>query len=130
MREVSSDKEKITKIRFQYPTREFTIEKTDDKWSGTLPYSFDVDEDKVDDILVIMSDLTAVKIPEQTFQGTGLDKHNIIIQAIGEDMEAVLMVGDDNGEELFYAKRGDSDNIYLITEKQRDKLNIKISDLK
>ena len=148
----STDKEKITKVRFQYPTREFTIEKQDDIWTGTLPYAFDVDEDEVDEALDIMSNLTAAKIPEQTFKGTGLEEHAIIIQATGENIENTLMVGDPstgstssqqasslqsggqagqgNGGELYYAKKADSDNIYLITKEQRDELDKRISDLK
>ncbi len=126
----SSDKEKITRIRFQYPTREFTIEKQDDIWTGILPYAFDVDEDEVDEVLDIMSNLTAAKIPEQIFAETGLDKHSIIIQAIGEDIDNIIMVGGDNGEELYYTKKGDSDNIYLITKEQRDELDKRIEDLR
>lgn len=130
----SSDKEKINKIRFQYPDREFTAEKTTaggaDKWEGAIPYKFSVNKDKIDEILDIMSNLTAVEIPEQEFTGTGLEKNLIIIQASGEGIENTIMVGDDNGEELYYAKKGDSDNIYLIAKEQRDELDKRIEDLK
>ncbi len=134
----SSPKDKITKIRFQYPTRELTIEKKDGKWQGVLPYAFKVDEDKIKKVLEIMSDLTAVKIPEQKFEGTGLEKHLIIVQATGEGIDNTLMIGegsqddkDDKGQPLYYyAKRGDSDNIYLITREQRDELDKRIRDLR
>lgn len=130
----SSDKEKINKIRFQYPDREFTMEKTItegvDKWEGTAPYKFNLNKDKIDKILNIMSNLTAVEIPEQEFTGTGLEKNLIIIQASGEGIENTIMVGNDNGEELYYAKKSDSDNIYLIAKEQRDELDKKIEDLK
>lgn len=130
----SSDKEKINKIRFQYPDREFTAEKTTaggaDKWEGAVPYKFGLNKDKIDEILDIMSNLTAVEIPEQEFTGTGLEKNLIIIQASGEGIENTIMVGNDNGEELYYAKKGDSDNIYLIAKEQRDELDKKIEDLR
>jgi hypothetical protein len=135
----SSDKEKINKIRFQYPTREFTVEKSsfakatedkDDVWNGTIPYKFGVSKDKMDKILNIMSNLTAAEIPEQNFAGTGLEKNIIIIQATGEGVDNTLMVGDSNGKDLYYAKKGLSDNIYLITKNQRDELNKKIQELK
>ena len=132
----SSDKENINKIRFQYPNREFTIEKKDEDWVGTLPYSFEVDGDKISPILDIMSDLTATEIPEQTFVGTGLDKHSIIVQATGEEIDNTLMVGDamavseEGGEEPYYAKRDDSDNIYLITKEQRDELDKNIQQFR
>ncbi|MBU4257165.1 DUF4340 domain-containing protein [Patescibacteria group bacterium] len=130
----SSDKEKINKIRFQYSDREFTVEKTAadgaDAWEGTIPYKFSVNKDKIDKILDLMSNLIATEIPEQKFEGTGLEKHLMVIQASGEGIENTIMVGNDNGEELYYAKRGDSDNIYLITKEQRDALDKRIGDLK
>lgn len=136
----SADKEKIAKIRFQYPKREFIIEKISssaedkngekDYWMGTSPYKFKISKEKIDKILEIMSNLTAVKIPEQKFEGTGLDKYNIIIQATGDGIDNTIMVGDDNGEKLYFAKRGDSDNIYLISKSQRDELEKNIWKLK
>ena len=42
----------------------------------------------------------------------------------GDSAEAVAE------EELYYAKTGDSDNIYLITKEQRDELDKKIKELK
>ncbi len=126
----SSDKEKINKIRFQYPSSEFTVEKDRESWKGTKPYSFSVSNEKIDKILDIMSDLTAVEIPEQNFAGTGLEKNNIIIQAVGEGIDNTLMIGDTDKNGNYYAKRGDSDNIYLITKEQRDELNKKIGELK
>lgn len=139
----SSVKDKIDVVRFQYPDREFTIERqgtsTDAEWAGTLPYAFRADKDKVDVVLNIMSNLTAAEIPEQTFAGTGLEKHSAIVQATGEGIDNVLMVGGSNvtpeeveeGEGvLYYAKKGDSDNIYLITKEQRDELDKRIRDLR
>ncbi len=130
----SSDKEKINKIRLQYPDREFTAEKTAvdgvDAWEGTMPYKFNVNKDKIDKILDIMSNLTATEIPEQKFEGTGLEKHLIIAQATGEGIDNILMIGGDNGEELYYAKKSDSDNIYLIAKEQRDELYKRIDDLR
>ncbi|MEA3463787.1 MAG: DUF4340 domain-containing protein [Patescibacteria group bacterium] len=142
----SSDKKKISKIRFQYPNREFTIASADTEtiankdiaedagsirmWEGILPYKFSVNKEKVDEILDIMSNLTAVKIPEQTFENTGLKKNLIIIQAAGEDIDNTLMIGEADENGLYYAKKADSDNIYLITKEQRDELNKKIRDLR
>lgn len=125
----SSDKDKIAKIRFQYPNREFTVEKKDGKWIGAAPYKFIVKNEKIDEILDIMSDLTAVAIPEQNFVGTGLEKNLIIVQATGEGVDNTIMIGnhsassgqDEGGR--YYAKNGNSDNIYLITKEQRDELD-------
>lgn len=133
----SSDKDKINKIRFQYPNREFTIEKKEDKWNGIIPYGFSVDEKKAEKVISIMTDLRAAGIPEQTFAGTGLEKHLIIVQATGDGVDNLIMIGDstglaqdDNGDELYFAKHGDSDNIYLITKEQRDELDKRIWELK
>jgi hypothetical protein len=142
----SSDKNQISQIRFQYPSREFTITEVTENgyegaennetatatktWAGTLPYKFKVSADKVDPILDIMSNLTASDVPAQTFDGTGLEKHNIIIEATGDGFNNTLMIGDDNGDEMYYAKKGDSDNIYLITKEQRDALDKTSMDLR
>jgi len=132
----SSDKEKVTKVRFQYPDQQFAIENmvaegTEDTeaWEGVTPYKFKVNKEKIQDILNIMTNLNASKIPEQIFEGTGLEKHNIIIQVTGENIDNTIIVGDQNEEGLYYALRIGSDNIYLITEEQRNKLDVEIRDL-
>lgn len=138
----SNDKEKISKIRFQYPDREFTIEKQEVEaeegeekkmeWKGITPHDFSVNAEKAEKIVNIMSSLYTIEIPEQTFDGTGLEKNLIIVQATGEGIDSTIMVGTGNGaegEEYFYAKRGDSDNIYLITKEQRDSLDETIEGL-
>lgn len=119
----SSDKNKIAKIRFQYLNREFSVEKINDKWEGTFPYKFSVSDDKIEKILDIMSNLTAEDIPEQNFAGTGLEKNLIIVQASGEGIDNTIMVGLKNEDGLYYAKKGNSDNIYFITKEQRDELD-------
>jgi len=118
----STQEEKINKIRFQYPNREFTVELKDGKWSGVLPDKFSVNQEKIQPILDIMSNLKAEEIPSQVFANTGLDKHLIIIEASGDGVDNILMVGESNNGR-YYAKRGDSDNIYLISKVDRDKLD-------
>ena len=125
-----SDKEKINKIRFQYPTREFTIEKKDDKWQGTIPYGFAVSNEKIEEILNIMSNLTAAGIPEQDFFKSGLDQHLIIVQATGEGVDNTIMVGVADEDNSYYVKKASGDNIYLITEEERDELDKQIWELR
>jgi hypothetical protein len=131
----SSPKDDINKIRFQYPRNEFTLEKIDGQWKGVAPNAFDVDEKKILEVLNIMSSLNAADIPEQKFEGTGLEKNLIIVQASGEGVDNTLMVGNkfeggDPEEDLFYAKPGNNDNIYLIHKHERDQLDKKIQDLR
>lgn len=123
-------KEKISQVRFQYPDREFTIEKKGDKWEGVKPNKFPVNKDKIDKILSLMSNLYAVEIPEQDFKGTGLEKHLIIVEATGDGIQNIIMIGDKNKNGLSFAKRGDSNNIYLISRADRDELDKKIEQLK
>jgi hypothetical protein len=123
-------KERSNKVRFQYPNRQFTVEKKENKWAGTAPKSFPVTEAKITAVLSVLENLKAAKIPEQTFAGTGLEKHGIIIQATGDGFDNILMVGDCNKDNLCYAKRGDSDNIYLISKANRDALDKWQKDLK
>jgi len=118
----STQKEQINKIRFQYPNREFTVELKDGKWNGVLPDKFIVNQKKVKPILDIMSNLKAAEIPAQVFTNTGLDKHLIIIQATGDGINNILMIGTAS-DDLYYAKRGDSDNIYFISRAEKDELD-------
>ncbi len=132
----SGDKETINEIRFQYPDREFSVEKQEEEWIGVSPYKFSVSEEKIDPILNIMSNLNSPLIPEQNFEKTGLEKNLIIIEAQGEGFSNVLMVGGAYEEEdqdevrYYYAKKGDSDNIYLITKEQKENLEKQIWELK
>ena len=138
---------KINKIRFQYPDRQFEVEKivteaaegeeSTEVWEGVSPYKFKVSEEKINAILNIMVNLNAVQIPAQEFEVTGLEKNNIIVQATGEGVDNTIIVGDpstssgqgENEEGLYYALRIGSDNIYLITKEQRDTLDKNIRDL-
>ncbi|PLX20920.1 hypothetical protein C0584_04005 [Candidatus Parcubacteria bacterium] len=126
----SDDAENVNKIRFQYPNSEFTVEKIDDVWSGTLPYSFSVSEEKIQSILEIMTSLNASNIPAQTFEGTGLEKHLIIIEASGDEVQNVLMIGDANENGEFFTKKGNSDNIYLISPETKETLDTRIRYLR
>ncbi|MDD4902635.1 MAG: DUF4340 domain-containing protein [Patescibacteria group bacterium] len=123
-------KERSGKIRFQYPSRQFTVEKINNKWAGIQPKKFDVSDDKINAVLSVLQNLTAVKIPAQTFSGTGLEKHTIIVQVTGEGFDNTLMIGDCTKDNLCYAKTAANDNIYLISKTDRDALDKKITDLK
>lgn len=126
----TTDTNNINKIRFQFPGREFTLEKKGDQWLGTLPKSFAVNRAKIDSIVNLMAGLTAAEIPAQNFKGTGLEKHEIIVQATGAGVDNTIIVGSKNDKGLYYAKTGKSDSIYLISKENRDALNKKIEDLK
>ncbi len=110
----SSDKEGIDKIRLQYSGKEFILEKKGSDWTASKPFKFVPDKEKIGKILDVMTGLSAVDIPEQTFKGTGLEKNSLIVEVSGGGTDNILMVGDKNKEGLYYAKRGNSDNIYLI----------------
>jgi hypothetical protein len=124
-------KERLDKIRFQYPKRQFTMEKKENKWGGTLPKKFTVNEDKLNAVLSVLENLTAAKIPEQDFKAFGSpEKNGIIIQFSGEQVDQTLMIGNCTKDKLCYVKRGNSDNIYMITKEQRDKLDKQSKDFK
>ncbi|SRR6056297_722071 len=119
----------VKKLRFQYPEKEFSLtrketEEGDKVWRSTEPNSFTADSKKVSEITDLMIDLTATQIPEQKFEGTGLEKHLIIVEAQGGEWSNTIMVGEkyeaDGEKDFYYAKKGSSDNIYLITKEQRD----------
>lgn len=133
----------ITKVRFQRPSSEFILEKKDDEWKGISPLEFKADKEKLDEVIEKMTNLTAAKIPEQTFEGTGLDQHLLIVQVTGGEVDNTIMIGtsfkmspedleknpDQKQEELYYAKSGKSDNIYLISKEDKSAIDKQIADL-
>jgi hypothetical protein len=125
-------KERADKVRFQYPNRQFIIEKKENKWNGTWPgKGFKVSDDKVAVVLEVLENLKAAKIPEQDFKAFGApEKNGIIIQVTGEQLDETLMVGNCTKDGLCYAKKGSSDNVYMITKEQRDALNKQTRDLR
>ena len=134
-----NNKESVNKLRFQYPDKEFSVEKkyVDDgsyKWEGVEPNFFEGNNEKIDKIASTMSQLIAIKIPEQNFKGTGLDNHSIIVEASGDGFSSIIMIGSKDGKEgdneFYYAKRADSDNIYLLSKDERDALDVSIDELK
>ena len=123
-----SDKDQITKVRFQRKNDEFVVEKLDGEWKGTSPLEFKVDSEKLDSVLETMSNLSASDIPEQKFEGTGLEQNLLIVQATGESVDNTIMIGlEDQG--LFYAKKGDSDNIYLLKKEDKEAVDKQIAGL-
>jgi len=133
----SSKNASADRVRFQYPASEFAVEKEGEgdeaTWVGVEPYRFRVNDGNVSEIVDLMTNLTAAEIPEQTFEGTGLADHEIIVQVTGEGLDHTLMVGDardgEAEEPLYYAKKGASDNIYLITQEQKNTLDTSIRGL-
>lgn len=124
-------KERTSKVRFQYPNRQFIVEKKDGKWEGSWPKKFPATEEKINKVLALLEGLKAAKIPAQDFKGTGLEKHSIIVQVTGEDgLDETLMVGNCTKENLCYAKKGSSDNIYMISKDQKTALDKQAKDLK
>jgi len=122
--------ERVNKMRFQYPDRQFWVEKMEDKWKGILPWAFSVNEEKINEILETVGNLKAIKIPEQNFEGTGLEKNLVIAQIVGENIDETIMVGQESEGGQYFAKKGNSDNIYLISKEDRDILNRTTIDLK
>jgi hypothetical protein len=130
----ATNMEDAAKLRFQYFDKQLVLEKSGDRWKGVEPYNFKTSLEKVEKILKIMTSLQAIEIPAQTFEGTGLEKNELIVQVTGENgLDNILMVGDmldQEGEELYYAKKGSSDNIYLISSNERDELTVTVRGLR
>ncbi len=126
----SGEATKINKLRIQQGSAQFSAAKSGDKWTTADSKKIPLDKEKVEKIISLMTGLTAAGIPTQDFRAAGLEKNQLIVEAAGESIKNVLMVGNDNGKGEFYAKRGDSDNIYLISKSDRDELNRKIEQLK
>jgi hypothetical protein len=124
-------KERAAKIRFQYPKSQFTAERKENKWQGTLPKKFTVSDEKVNKVLEVLENLKAAKFPEQDFKAFGSpEKNGVIVQITGEQLDETLMIGNCAKDNFCYAKRGNSDNIYLISKEQKDAISKQMKDLR
>ena len=121
---------KLTKLRIQQGTAQFTATLAAEKWTVADAKKTSLNKEKVGKIIALMANLTAAEIPAQDFKASGLEKNQLIVEATGEGVKNTLMVGNDNGKGMYYAKRGDSDIIFLISKADRDELNKKQEQLK
>lgn len=126
----ASDKTKINSVKFKNSGKELDVAKQGDDWYATGTTKIKLDKDKVNSAVDLLASLVATAIPDRNATSTGLANSQLIIQATGVGVDNTIIVGNDNGQGLYYAKRGDSDNIYLIAKAERDKLNVQIKDLK
>ncbi|NTW22028.1 DUF4340 domain-containing protein [Candidatus Falkowbacteria bacterium] len=121
------DATKAQKVRLQFQDKQYVLEKKGEDW-------FDgknkLNKDKVAKVIARLTELTAAKIPAQDFKPTGLDKASLIAQVTGDGLDSTLMIGKEDGQGQFYAKRGDNDLIYLIAKADRDELSKKPDQLK
>lgn len=119
----SGEAAKLTKLRIQQGKTQFTAGLAGEKWTVEDARKTVLSKEKVDKVLALMANLTAAEIPVQDFKPTGLEKNLLIVEASGSGINNTLMVGNDNGKGMFYAKTGASDIIYLISKTDRDELN-------
>jgi hypothetical protein len=121
---------KFSKLRIQQGKVQFTADLSGEKWTAEDAKKTPLNKDKVGKIIALMANLTAADIPAQDFKTAGLEKNQLIVEASGSGVKNTLMVGNDNGKGMFYAKSGDSDIIYLISQADRDELNKNQAQLK
>ena len=123
----TGDSAKAQKIRLQFSDKQYILEKKGEDW---FDGKTKLNKDKVNNILTRMTSLAAAKIPAQDFKPTGLAKASLIVQLTGDGLDNTLMIGKDDGQGQFYAKRGDNDLIYLIAKVDKDELAKKPDQLK
>ena len=121
---------KFTKLRIQQGKVQFSANLAGDQWTVEDVKKSVLSKEKVDKIIALMANLLATEIPAQDFKAAGLEKNQLIVETSGEGVKNTLMVGNDNGKGMFYAKKGDSDIIYLISKAERDELNKNQNQLK
>ncbi len=121
--------ESVDRIRFQRGKDEVVIEKKDGAWAAVKPRSVPLAAEKVDSLVRTLVGLRAKSIPAQNFTGTGLEKNQLIVQATGAGFDQVVMFGNKTGGG-YYAKPGNKDLIYIVSESDRSALDKKIDDLK
>lgn len=111
-------------LRLQYPDHETKMTLRDDEWVNNLG-KIKYNKEQIDKVASTLVGLFAVQIPKQDFKPTGLDKPAMIIQFKGDGFDETLMLGKRAPKNMYYAKTGKSDNIYLINSTEYDTLTQK-----
>lgn len=125
----SGSAESVDRIRFQRGKDEVVIEKKAGSWEAVKPRSVPLTAEKVESLLRTLINLRAESIPAQKFEGTGLEKNQLIVQATGAGLDQVVMFGNKTGGGYF-AKPGNKDLIYIVSESDGNALDKEIDDLK
>ena len=77
---ISLNVDSINMLRIQNKDEEYKLKFEEEQWAGFYPSEFEVNQEKLNSLLEIARNLSAVEIPEQTFEGTDLEKNNLILQ--------------------------------------------------
>jgi hypothetical protein len=133
-----NDNAQVNKIRIQRQDNNLLLEQKDGQWWAGKDQ---LDSLKIAKLISAMTDLKAVKLPEQTFANTGLEQNSLIVQVSGTGVDNILMIGsyvEENQSDseakaapvrFYYAKTAVNDNIYLIDEQTFKVLNVSLVDL-
>lgn len=114
-------------LRLHYPDHEIKLTMRAGKWSDDKGNS-GYDKTQIDKLAGTLVGLSAVEIPKQDFKPTGLDKPAMIIELKGDGYDETLMLGKKGTKKTYYAKKGSSDNIYLLSSVDYETLARKLGE--
>ncbi len=117
----NSGSDKIKQIKITQGKNILTLKKENSDWQLTGNPKLKLNQDKVARIVSLLGDLSATSIPEQKAKDTGLDKKIWTVEATGEGIRNILIIGN---EEMvnkkpggnFFVKNAVSPNLYLLSK--------------
>lgn len=130
-----TDPDKLTKIKLTQTGQTIVLTKTKAGWQVAGNDKLKLNQDKVANLIMALSSLSAKTIPDQKIADTGLSKNIWMVEATGEGIKNILIIGQ---EEIvnkqpsgnLFVKTSASSNIYLVDKSTVGIFQVSLKDLK
>jgi hypothetical protein len=130
----NADSNKINQIKITQGKNSLTLKKEGTVWQVADNAKLKLNQDKVARIASLMGELSANAIPDQKSKDTGLDKNTWTVEATGEGIKNVLIIGkeeviDKQPSGNLFVKSAVSPNIYLLGKNIAGVFQVNLKDL-
>lgn len=130
----NTGQENIKQIKIVQGKNSLVLVKTKDLWEVAGNAKLKLNQNKVSRMASLMGDLSASSIPDQKTKDTGLDKNNWTVEATGEGIKNVLIIGQEKVQDKqpsgdLFVKSSASSNIYLLGKNLTGIFQINLKDL-
>lgn len=126
--------DKISQIKITQNNNSLILKKDNNSWQVVGNTKIKLNQDKVGRMVALMGELSANSIPDQKAKDTGLDKTTWTVEATGEGIKNVLIIGQDEivakkPSGNLFVKTPANSNIYLLGKNLTGVFQANLKDL-
>jgi hypothetical protein len=130
----NSGSDKINQVKITQGKNSLTLAKDGAVWQVAGNNKIKLNQDKVARIISLTGELSANSIPDQKSKDTGLDKSTWTVEATGEGVKNILIIGreavpDKQPSGSLFVKNATSPNIYLLGKNIAGVFQVNLKDL-